>query len=91
MTQLKDVIRNVEKKEYNKDYKTLLQEIVQRDHHNNLEYVLTKEEGPDHDKSFYVNVKINDRIYGSGVGKNKKEAEQEAARIAIDLLDGINN
>lgn len=91
VTQLKDVIRNVEKKEYNKDYKTLLQEIVQRDHHNNLEYVLTKEEGPDHDKSFYVNVKINDRIYGSGVGKNKKEAEQEAARIAIDLLDGINN
>ncbi len=60
------------------DYKTLLQEYVQTDK-KSLEYVLINEYGESHDKTFEVAVKINDIIYGIGMGKSKKEAEQNAA------------
>lgn len=60
------------------DYKTLLQEYVQTDK-KSLEYVLVKESGEAHNKTFEVEVKINNIVYGRGVGKSKKEAEQKAA------------
>ena len=60
------------------DYKTLLQEYVQTDR-KSLEYVLVKEYGEAHNKTFEVEVKIDNIIYGRGIGKSKKEAEQNAA------------
>ena len=60
------------------DYKTLLQEYVQTDR-KSLEYVLINEYGQAHDKTFEVEVKIDDIVYGKGIGKSKKEAEQKAA------------
>ena len=60
------------------DYKSLLQEMVQTDK-KSLEYVIVKEEGPAHDKTFTISVVIDGIVYGTGVGKSKKEAEQHAA------------
>ena len=60
------------------DYKTMLQEYVQTDK-KSLEYVLVNEFGEAHNKTFEVEVKINNIIYGRGIGKSKKEAEQQAA------------
>lgn len=60
------------------DYKTMLQEFVQTDK-KSLEYVLVNEYGEAHNKTFEVEVKINNIIYGRGIGKSKKEAEQKAA------------
>lgn len=60
------------------DYKSLLQELVQTDK-KSLEYNLINESGPAHDKRFMVEVKIDNIVYGVGVGKSKKEAEQNAA------------
>lgn len=60
------------------DYKSLLQEMVQTDK-KSLEYVIIKEEGPAHDKTFTISVVIDGIVYGTGVGKSKKEAEQHAA------------
>ena len=60
------------------DYKTLLQEYVQTDK-KTLEYILVNESGEAHDKTFEVEVRINNIVYGRGIGKSKKEAEQNAA------------
>lgn len=60
------------------DYKSLLQELVQTDKES-LSYVVAGEEGPSHDKTFTVNVTIDGIVYGTGIGKSKKEAEQKAA------------
>lgn len=64
------------------DYKSTLQELVQTDKRS-LEYVVVNEEGPSHNKLFTVVVKIDDIIYGKGIAHSKKEAEQEAARDAL--------
>ena len=71
-----------------KDYKTLLQEYVQKRYKNYPKYVLTKKTGPDHDRTFWVEVKINGETKGAGSGKNKKEAEQKAASQAYNSLYG---
>ncbi len=60
------------------DYKSLLQELVQTDKES-LSYVVVGEVGPSHDKTFTVNVTIDGIVYGTGIGKSKKEAEQKAA------------
>ncbi len=67
---------------HKKDYKTLLQELVQKKHKSYPRYNLVEKTGPDHDRTFWIEVKINGRSYGPGKGKNKKEAEQSAASIA---------
>lgn len=69
-----------------KDYKTALQEIIQKNPEEKLEYVLTGESGPDHDKHFTVEVHLNSNIIGKGGGRSKKEAEQQAAREAMELM-----
>ena len=69
-----------------KDYKTALQEIVQKNPEEKLTYVLVKETGPDHDKHFVVEVHLNSNVIGKGGGRSKKEAEQQAAREALELM-----
>lgn len=69
-----------------KDYKTLLQEIIQKNPGERLSYVVTGESGPDHDKVFDVEVHLNSNIIGRGTGKSKKQAEQAAAKEALALM-----
>ncbi len=67
------------------DYKSSLQEYVQTEQ-KSLFYDLVKEEGPAHDKKFTIDVKIDNIVYGTGVGSSKKEAEQNAAKEALKKL-----
>lgn len=69
-----------------KDYKTALQEIIQRNPEESVTYILTDEFGPDHDKQFTVEVHLNSNIIGTGKGKSKKQAEQMAAKQALHLM-----
>lgn len=68
------------------DFKTILQEVVQKNPEEKVEYILVSEEGPDHNKSFVVEVFLNSNVIGKGRGKSKKEAEQMAAREALELM-----
>lgn len=68
------------------DYKTALQEIIQKNPEEKVEYVLSDETGPDHDKKFTVQVMLNSNIIGTGVGRSKKAAEQNAAKEALALM-----
>ena len=70
-----------------RDYKTALQELVQRESGQVLQYRLTGEEGPDHDKRFFIQVTLNGQPLGAGSGRSKKEAEQMAAQAAIAALE----
>ncbi len=65
------------------DYKSRLQEIVQQTNNGQLQYEVAEEKGPAHSKIFVTVVRLNEVILGTGEGKSKKEAEQEAARHAI--------
>ena len=69
-----------------KDYKTKLQEIIQKNPGERLEYKLVSATGPDHDKHFKVEVHLNSNVIGKGGGRSKKEAEQQAAREALELM-----
>ena len=68
------------------DYKTTLQEIIQQNKEENIEYVPIEETGPDHDKTFVVEVHLNSNVIGTGRGKSKKQAEQFAAKEALELM-----
>ena len=68
------------------DYKTQLQELVQQKKNQTITYVLTGESGPDHDKQFSVEVRINGEPMGRGSGTSKKRAEQDAAQMAYEAL-----
>jgi ribonuclease III len=68
------------------DYKSRLQERVQVGHRAIPDYSIIREEGPDHDKTFWVTLKVFDIIESQGQGKSKKAAEQDAARKALELL-----
>lgn len=69
------------------DYKTLLQEAIQKVSINPIHYEVVGEEGPDHDKHFYVEVFHEERSLGRGIGKSKKEAEQDAAKKALNYYN----
>ena len=69
-----------------KDYKTILQEIVQKNREETLAYKLVHEEGPDHNKIFTVEILLNSNVFANGTGKSKKEAEQMAAKSALELM-----
>ena len=75
-------------KAVNRDYKTTLQEIVQRQSGQILTYELVGESGPDHNKVFTAVVKLNGKLQGIGTGRNKKEAEQAAARYVLEEQNG---
>ena len=68
------------------DFKTVLQEIVQKNPEEKVEYVLIGEEGPDHNKRFVVEVMLNSQVIGKGKGRSKKDAEQLAAKEALELM-----
>lgn len=68
------------------DYKTALQEVIQKNPEEKIEYFLKGEEGPDHDKRFTVQVLLNSNVIGTGTGRSKKSAEQNAAREALSLM-----
>jgi ribonuclease-3 len=72
---------------HHRDYKSLLQELSQRLYHKYPVYRLLKRSGPEHERFFWTEVFVNDRTFGPGMGKNKKTAEQEAARIAYEALE----
>lgn len=69
-----------------KDYKTVLQEELQKNGEVSIQYLLVKEEGPDHAKTFTIDVECNGKKLSQGVGKSKKKAEMEAARKALEVM-----
>ncbi|WP_123054080.1 ribonuclease III [Clostridium sp. JN-1] len=69
------------------DYKTKLQEVVQKDGYVDIEYNLLKYEGPPHRRKFYTQVSVDEKILGDGTGYSKKEAEQNAAKQALKNME----
>lgn len=74
----------------NTDYKTQLQELVQKNSENTLGYHIIEEYGPDHSKTFVAGVSFRGKLCGSGSGRTKKEAEQAAAKDALARPDILN-
>ncbi|NLZ54578.1 MAG: ribonuclease III [Thermoanaerobacteraceae bacterium] len=86
ISNLETVILKAVDGEWGVDYKTNLQEILQRSDSDRVIYNVTKETGPDHDKVFYVDVVWKNKVLGTGVGKSKKRAEQKAAKAALEKI-----
>lgn len=80
------VLNDIENKQLFYDSKTTLQEIVQGRYEEDVRYVLLREEGPDHNKSFYMQALLGEKVLGEGCGHTKKAAEQQAAYCAIKKL-----
>jgi ribonuclease-3 len=70
-----------------KDYKSVFQEMCQKRFHTYPKYKLIKQTGPEHEHYFWVEVHIDGKVFGPGTGKNKKSAEQEAAKMALKNLE----
>ena len=79
----KFILKDIEHKKLFYDSKTILQEQIQSETEEPIHYELVKEEGPDHNKRFTVNVVLGEKVLGSGSGRTKKAAEQEAAYRAL--------
>lgn len=69
---------------FNTDYKTSLQEKLQKNGSVKIEYILVEQTGPEHDKTFKVELLFNGKKIGEGIGKSKKQAEQDAAKYALE-------
>ena len=69
-----------------KDYKTVLQEILQKNGNVDIEYIIIDEKGPDHEKLFTAEVKVEDKVLATGEGKSKKLAEMQAAQKALEII-----
>ncbi|MGL5507790.1 MAG: ribonuclease III [Paraclostridium sp.] len=83
LTQMDEIIQDSVKGRIFRDYKTHLQEVIQSQGESNITYDLLEEIGPDHNKRFVMQVKLNEEVLGTGEGKSKKEAEQSAAKQAL--------
>ena len=81
---LKEEIEVATKHVGEKDYKTVLQEELQKNGDVKIEYTIIKETGPDHNKSFEAQVALNEKVLATGKGKSKKEAEMQAAKKALE-------
>lgn len=79
-------IETLERENLTVDYKSLLQQIVQQEQGEILEYELIEERGPAHNKEFFMAAKLNNNVIGKGRGKSKREAEQNAAKVALELF-----
>ena len=75
---------------YHKDYKSIFQEYCQHNFRCYPEYRIVKRSGPEHDRTFWIEVAVNETVYGTGTGRNKKSAEQEAAKAAWEKLAESN-
>ena len=84
VSNLKDTMIYASKHIGMKDYKTVLQEKLQKNGEVHIEYKIIKEEGPDHDKTFTAEVICNNKILAKGEGKSKKMAEMQAAKLALE-------
>lgn len=73
------------------DYKSHLQQFIQKGHGDILEYVQTGEKGPAHNKCFFFEVRLNNNVIGKGKGGTKREAEQKAAKEALILFGELEN
>lgn len=73
------------------DYKSHLQQFIQKSHGDILEYVQTGEKGPAHNKCFFFEVRLNNNVIGKGKGGTKREAEQKAAKEALILFGELEN
>lgn len=82
----KFVLNDIENKHLFYDSKTILQEMLQKDYKERVEYVIVDEYGPDHDKHFKVDAVFRGKTIGTGEGKTKKRAEQQAAYEAVMVL-----
>lgn len=80
------ILSDLEHKQLFYDAKTILQERVQQKNQGTLHYELIREEGPDHDKMFVIEAKIDDKTIGAGQGRTKKAAEQQAAYEALKSM-----
>ena len=85
------VLNDIEHKQLFYDSKTILQEVVQANFGEGLSYCLLAEEGPDHDKKFIVEARIDEEPWGTGCGRTKKSAEQEAAYETLLMLKKRKN
>ena len=72
------------------DHKTALQELLQRNGVVTIEYTVVDKRGPDHQKEFVVEVNVEGDLFGKGVGRSKKAAEQAAAKVALEMLEESN-
>ena len=90
LSMLGETMDKVLDKKYISDYKTALQEFIQAESNDKIEYRLISESGPDHNKKFNMAVYIDGKCYESGVGRTKKDAEQEAARLALVKMGKID-
>jgi ribonuclease-3 len=80
-------INRVTDRNYHRDYKSVLQELSQRLFRAYPVYRLVKRSGPEHERLFWMEVTVNGQVYGPGMGRNKKSAEQEAAKMAWEKLE----
>ncbi|MGM0471190.1 MAG: ribonuclease III [Bacillota bacterium] len=79
-------IQNAEAGKHICDYKTTLQELIQKQSNSRPNYQVVKEEGPDHSKKFTIQVRFDNKVLGEGTGSSKKEAQQKAAKDALEDL-----
>ncbi len=79
-------IDHLQSEQITEDYKTALQQIVQQEQGERLEYILVAEEGPAHRRTFTMEARLNSNVIGRGVGSSKREAEQHAAKEALTLF-----
>ena len=86
LNNLAEPIENATKNIGQKDYKTVLQEVLQKNGNVDIEYVIIDEKGPDHEKVFTAEVIFNNKILATGEGKSKKQAEMEAAQKALENI-----
>lgn len=84
---LDPVIGDVLEGRLDQDYKTVLQEMVQQHGTETVSYIIIREEGPDHDKTFTAGVVYQGKVVGTGTGRSKKESEQKAAKVALVRLN----
>lgn len=86
---LEDMKNRIKNDETISDYKSSLQEYYHKNTNLKIKYSVDRELGPDHDKTFYISVLVNDKVLGLGTGRNKKQAEQDAAKNALFNLGVI--
>lgn len=82
------ILDKEQEKAADRDYKTALQELVQRTPGAAVSYALVRESGPDHCRSFEMEASVDGKVIGAGAGRTKKEAEQMAAKAALEKLKG---